>query len=42
MKLALIETAEKVCHIRRGPPIHKVTWWWSEEVASAVIYKKAC
>ena len=31
-----------MCHIRRGSPIRKETWCWSEEVASAVKYKKAC
>ena len=27
---------EDICGMTKGPPRHKETWWWNEEVAEAV------
>ena len=29
-----------ICGMTKGPPRHKETWWWNEEVAEAVRNKK--
>ena len=29
-----------LCGMTKGPPRHKETWWWNEEVAEAVRNKK--
>ena len=36
----MMETAQDLCGMTKGPPRHKETWWWSEEVAEAVRNKK--
>ena len=36
MKGIMMETAQDIC----GPPRHKETWWWNEEVAEADRNKK--
>ena len=40
MKGILMETAQDICGMTKGPPRHKETWWWNEEVAEAVRSKK--
>ena len=32
----VMETARDVCGVAGGPPGHRETWWWNEEVAEAV------
>ena len=41
LKGKIIETAEEVCGRTRGPPRHKETWWWNEEISASVVEKKA-
>ena len=36
MKGIIMETAQDICGMTKGPPRHKETWWWNEEVAEAV------
>ena len=36
----MMETAHDICGMTKGPPRHKETWWWNEEVAEAVRNKK--
>ena len=36
MKGIMMETAQDICGMTKGPPRHKETWWWNEEVAEAV------
>ena len=40
MKGIMMETAQDICGMTKGPPRHKETWWWNEEVAEAVRDKK--
>jgi len=40
MKNIMMETAQNICGISKGPCRHKETWWWNEEVAEAVREKK--
>ena len=40
MKGIMMETAQDICGMTKGPPRHKETWWWNEEVAEAVRSKK--
>jgi len=40
MKGIMMETAQDICGMTKGPPRHKETWWWNEEVAEAVRNKK--
>ena len=35
-----METAQDICGMTKGPPRHKETWWWNEEVAEAVRNKE--
>ena len=36
----MMETAQDICGMTKGPRRHKETWWWNEEVAEAVREKK--
>jgi len=36
----MIETAQHICGMSKGPCRHKETWCWNEEVAEAVREKK--
>ena len=36
MKDIMIETAQDICGMTKGPRRHKETWWWNEEVVEAV------
>ena len=36
MKDIMMETAQDICGMTKGPRRHKETWWWNEEVAEAV------
>jgi len=40
MKGIMIETAQDISGMTKGPRRHKETWWWNEEVAEAVRDKK--
>ena len=40
MKNIMMETAQDICGMTKGPRRHKETWWWNEEVAEAVRDKK--
>jgi len=40
MKNIMMETAQIICGLSKGPCRHKETWWWNEEVAEAVREKK--
>jgi len=33
MKGMMMETAQDICGMTKGPRRHKETWWWNEEVA---------
>ena len=36
MKCIMMETAQDISGMTKGPRRHKETWWWNEEVAEAV------
>ena len=36
----MMETAQDICGMTKGPRRHKETWWWNDEVAEAVREKK--
>jgi len=36
----MMETAQVICELLKGPCRHKETWWWNDEVAEAVREKK--
>ena len=36
----MMETAQNICGMTKGPCRHKETWCWNEEVAEAVKEKK--
>ena len=36
MKRIMMETAQNICGMSKGPCRHKETWWRNEEVAEAV------
>ena len=40
MKGIMMETAQEICGMTKGPCRHKETWWWNEDVAEAVREKK--
>ena len=40
MKGIMMETAQDICGMTKGPCRHKKTWWWNEDVAEAVREKK--
>jgi len=40
VKDIMVETAQDICGMTKGPRRHKETWWWTEEVAEAVREKK--
>jgi len=40
MKGIMMESAQDICGMTKGPRRHKETWWWNEEVAEAVKEKK--
>ena len=40
MKDIMVETAQDICGMTKGPRRHKEKWWWNEEVAEAVRDKK--
>jgi len=40
VKKIIMETAQHICGMSKGPCRHKETWWWNEEVAEAVREKK--
>merc|ERR1711974_508094 len=39
---ATVKASEQVCGKTKGPPRHKETWWWSEEVSKIVEEKQKC
>ena len=40
LKECLVGTADEVCGRTRGPPRHKETWWWNDDVEKAVAEKR--
>jgi len=40
MKCLMMETAQEICGMTKGPRRHKETLCWNEEVAEAVMEKK--
>jgi len=40
MKRIMMESAQDICGMTKGPCRHKETWWWNEEGAEAVGEKK--
>ena len=40
MKVIMMESAQDICGMTKGPRRHRETWWWNEEVAEAVREKK--
>jgi len=40
MKRIMMESAQDICGMTKGPCRHKGTWWWNEQVAEAVGEKK--
>jgi len=40
MKNVVIETAQDIYGMSKGPHRHKKTWWWNKEVVEAVSEKK--
>jgi len=36
----MMESAQDISGMTKGPCRHKETWWWNEEVAEAVREKK--
>ena len=40
MKGIMMETAQDICGMTKGPCRHKETWWWNEDVTEAVREKK--
>ena len=40
IKGIMMETAQDICGMTKGPLRHKETWWWNEKVAEAVRNKK--
>jgi len=40
MKGIMMETAQDICGMTKGPCRHEETWWWNEEVAETVRDKK--
>jgi len=36
MKKVMMETAQHICGMSKGPCRHKETWWWNVEVAEAL------
>jgi hypothetical protein len=39
-KESLLEVADEVCGKTKGPPGHRESWWWNEEVRKAVEEKR--
>jgi len=40
LKTNLLRDTDSVCGWTKGPPRHKVIWWWDEEVEAAVKEKR--
>jgi len=40
MKKIMMETAQHICGMSKGPCRHNETWWWNEEVVEAVREEK--
>ena len=40
LKESLLEVADEVCGRTKGPPGHRESWWWNEEVGKAVEEKR--
>ena len=32
----MVKEAETVCGRPKGPPRHRETWWWNDEIGEAV------
>jgi hypothetical protein len=42
MKESMIKSSLEVCGETKGPPRHKETWWWNQEVSEIVDQKRKC
>ena len=40
LKSSLMNAADGLCSCTKGPPRHKETWWWNEEVSQAIEEKR--
>ncbi|KAK3893367.1 hypothetical protein Pcinc_002801 [Petrolisthes cinctipes] len=40
LKDTLLTVTEQTCGWTKGPPRHKVTWWWNEEVENSIKEKR--
>ena len=40
MKESLLDVADEVCGRTKGPPRHRESWWWNDEVGKAVDEKR--
>jgi hypothetical protein len=40
LKGCMLEEAEKVCGMTKGPRRHEETWWWNDEIGEAVDEKR--
>ncbi|KAK3896219.1 hypothetical protein Pcinc_000141 [Petrolisthes cinctipes] len=40
LKDTLLTVTEQTCGWTKGPPTHKVTWWWNEEVENSIKEKR--
>jgi len=40
LKESILDVADEVCGRTKGPPRHRITWWWNDEVAKAVNEKR--
>jgi len=40
LKESLLEVSDQVCGRTKGPPRHRKTWWWNDEVAKVVDEKR--
>ena len=36
----IVTTAGELCGRTCGPPMHKVTWWWNDDISKVVEEKK--
>src|SRR5271155_3702250 len=40
LKKCMVEGADAACGRTKGPPIHKQSWWWNDEVVRVVKEKR--
>jgi len=42
LKDCWLQAADEVCGRTKGPPRHKESWWWNDEIDALVIAKRRC